>query len=142
MQVGQVFGELGRAEVGGGEGGSICGEGLVGEEVGFEVEEAEADVEIAAGSGGDVDDLEVIGGLVELEVQGFAGMARGEKGGVGFEVVGVELPDETGLGGVGNPGDDAGDGVEEFGEAALVHGTVGLEGGELAFAGEVLVRAD
>ena len=137
MEVGEILRPVDGAEVGSGERGGACGEGFFGEWVAVDVEEAEAGVAVFVSAGGGVDDLQVIGGLVELDVERFAGEAGGEEGGVGFEVVGIELPDETGLGGVGHPGDDAGDGVEEFGEAAFVHGPEGFVGGELAFLREV-----
>src|ERR1700722_15620605 len=109
----------------------LVGDGAV------EVVGGEAGGGVGEGVGEVVDDLEGAVGLVVLDVDELGGGFDGEEGGVGFEVVVVELPDEAGLGGVAHPGDDAGGGVEELGVAALVHGAEGLVVGELGLADEV-----
>ncbi len=129
--------ELDWAEGGGGVGlgrdrvGMLVGEGAV------EV----VDRDVCGGSGESigeiVDDLQVAGGFVELDVDQLGGLLDGEERGVGLEVVVVELPDEAGLRGVAHPGDDGGGGMEELRVAALVHGAEGLVVRELRFADEV-----
>ncbi len=84
-----------------------------------------------------VDDKDVEVVLVHHDVGEFAGLASAEEGGVGFEVVAVDLPDETGLGGIAHPCENAGAGLEEFCDAGFVHGAEIFVIGELGFADEV-----
>ncbi len=84
-----------------------------------------------------VHDLDAAIRFVELHMHGLGGLLRGIQGGVGLEIVMVELPDKAGLCRVTHPGEHAGRGFEHLRVAAFIHGAESFIVGKLALLHEV-----